>query len=174
MGAKSAASGLLVVLVMSLTACTVVLAPDPAPVPNPSPTSTPAPAPTETHDESSINGLYTVTITEEELVAGGVTDPATVAEYAGLYYWSFSDGRWTYDQSSDKPLANPGGVGKYTLEGTLYTHYWGDQPDEITTATVAILDDRSLRFTDIVDGDPTLQAVSEVTFGLHPWVRVGD
>jgi len=172
MGAKSAASGLLVVLVLSLTACTAVLAPSPAPVPTLIPTG--SPTSTVTNDESSIDGLYTVTITREELLAGGVTDPAVVTEYAGLYYWTFSDGRWTYDQTSDKPLANPGGVGDYTLEGTQYTHYWGDKPDEITTATVTILDDRSLRFTDIVDGDRQQQAISEVTFGLHQWVRVGD
>ncbi len=172
MGTKSAASGLLFVLVITMTACTVVPAPDPAPVPTRN--STPAPTVTVSQDESSINGLYTVTITAEELLAGGVTDSAVVTEYAGLYYWSFEDGRWTYDQSSDTPLANPGGVGDYTLEGTQYTHYWGDQPEEITTATITILDDKSLQFTDIVDGDPELQAVSEVTFGLHPWVRVGD
>jgi hypothetical protein len=172
MGAKSAASGLLVVLVLSLTACTAVLAPNPTPVPTLTPTS--SPTLTVTGDESSINGLYTVTITEEELIAGGVTDPAVLAEYAGRYNWKFSDGRWTYDQTSDKPLANPRSAGDYTLEGTHYTHYWGNKPDEITTATVTILDDRSLQFTDIVDGDPQQQAASEVTFGLHPWVRMGD
>jgi hypothetical protein len=172
MGAKSAARGLLIVLVLSLTACSAVLAPNSTPVPTLTPTA--SPTSTVTNDESSINGLYSVTITEEELRARGVTDPAVLSEYAGLYYWTFSDGRWIYDQTSDKPLANPGSVGDYTLEGTHYTHYWGNKPGEITTATLTILGDRSLQFTDIVDGDPQQQAISEVTFGLHPWVRVGD
>ena len=35
--------------------------------------------------------------------------------------------------------ANPGGVGEYTLEGSQYMHYWGDKPDEITTAMVVVM-----------------------------------
>ncbi len=166
MSEKPAVGGLLIVLAMALAGCTTVVDQTPAPT-----TVVESLTPI---DVSDINGLYEVTITEDELLAAGVTDAAIIAEYAGLYYWTFDDGTWIYDQTSDKPLANPGGVGEFTIEGTLYTHYWGDDPTEITTATIAILADGSLEFTDIVDGDPDLQLVSEVTFGLHPWVRVGD
>lgn len=166
MSARSTVGTLVVVLTVSLAGCSVVVEPTVAPTPVvESPVSI---------DVSDLNGLYEVTITEDELVAGGVTDPALVAEYAGLYYWTFEDGRWIYDQTSEKPLANPGGVGDFTIEGNTYTHYWGDDATEITTATIAILDNGSVQFTNIVDGDPELQAVSEVTFGLYPWVRIGD
>ena len=152
------------ILAVGLSGCAVVVAP----------TSEPNPEPTVVDDASVLNGLYEVTITADELAAGGVDDPALIAEYAGLYYWEFEDGQWNYDQTSDLPLENPGGVGDYTLEGSDYTHYWGDKPTDITTATVTVLPDGSLQFTEIVDGDPSLQQVSDVTFGLHPWVRIGD
>lgn len=163
------ALGLSAVIVASTTGCSAVVEAPPAP------SEVVSPTPTEAVDVSSqINGLYQVTITEDELAAGGVTDESLIAEYAGLYYWTFENGRWIYDQTSERPLENPGGVGEYSIDGTRYTHYWGDKPTEITTATITILADGSLQFTDIVDGDPALQQVSEVTFGLHPWVRIGD
>ena len=166
MTARLTGGAIVVALALALGGCAVVVASDPAPTPV---VETPVAI-----EESDLNGLYEVTITQDELIAGGVTDPALVAEYAGLYYWTFDDGRWIYDQTTELPLANPGGVGDFTIEGTRYTHYWGDDPTQITTATLAVLEDGSLKFSDIVDSDPSLQAVSEVTFGLHPWVRVGD
>jgi hypothetical protein len=158
-----------VALAFALAGCT-------AATPSAQTSSAPNPVVTKPADltASDINGVYEVTTTEEELVAGGVTDPALLAEYAGTYFWTFTDGLWVYEQTSDRPLANPNGDGRFAIDGTLYTHFWGEGEKDVTTATISVLADRSLVFTDIVDGDPELQLVSEVTFGLHPWVRVGD
>ncbi len=122
----------------------------------------------------AIDGLYEVTITEAELSEAGVTDPATLAEHAGTYYWTFDDGQWVYEQQSDKPLEVPGAIGTYELDGNSYTHLWSDDPGDSTSATLTVLSDQSLQFTDIVDADPDFQIVSEVLFGLHPWMRLGD
>lgn len=129
------------------------------------------------HSESAIvavDGLYEVTITEAELSEAGITDASTLAEHAGTYYWTLDDGQWVYEQQSLKPLETPGAIGTYELDGTSYTHLWSDAPGDATTATVTVLPDGSLQFTDIVDADPDFQAVSEVLFGKHPWVRLGD
>jgi hypothetical protein len=79
-----------------------------------------------------------------------------------------------YEQQSEKPLEVPGAIGTWELTGSAYTHYWDDEQKVFTTATLAVLADGSLRFTDVVDGDAEFQAVSEVLFGLHPWTRIGD
>lgn len=135
------------------------------------PVSTPTPEPPT---QVVIDGLYEFTITEDELLAGGVTDPVVLAEQAGTYYWTFDEGTWVYEQQSEKPLEVPGAIGSYEIDGTTYTQYWGDDEAVFTTATVTVLSDGALQFTDIVDGDPEFQAVSEVLFGLHPWTRIGD
>jgi len=113
-------------------------------------------------------------VTDQDVTDQDVTGRDVINEYAGLYFWSFEDGRWAYDQTSEKRLDNPGGVGDYVIGGSLYTHYWGDNVTDVTAATLTVLADGSLQFTNIVDGDPAFQRVSEVTFGLHPWVRVGE
>lgn len=125
-------------------------------------------------DEVVIDGIYEVTTTEDDLRTGGVTDPTAIAETAGTYYWTFDAGTWTYEQVSAQPLDTPNALGTYTIDGDVYTHHWSDDNDDVTTATIAVLPDGSLEFTDIVDADPTFQQVSEVTFGLHPWTRIGD
>ena len=125
-------------------------------------------------EELVIDGIYEATTTEDELRAAGVTDPTVLAETAGTYYWTFDDGTWTYEQVAEQPLETPNALGTYEIDGDVYTHHWSDDDGDITTATVAVLSDGSLQFTDIVDGDPAFQLVSEVTFGLHPWARIGD
>lgn len=160
MANRSIRLGIAAIVLLGLAGC--------APV---TPVTTPAPArPTEL----VIDGLYEVTITEDELIAGGVSDPAVLAEQAGTYFWTFDDGTWVYEQESEKPLEVPGSIGRYEIEGSAYTHYWEDDDSVFTTATIAVLSDGSLRFSDIVDGDAAFQEVSEVLFGLHPWTRIGD
>jgi hypothetical protein len=152
--------GVAAIVIIGLAACSPI-----------APAVTPAPEPPAV---LAIDGLYEVTITEDELIAGGVTDPAVLAEQAGTYYWTFDDGTWAYEQQSEQPLEVPGAIGSYAIDGSDYTHYWSDDESVFTTATIAVLPDGSLRFTDIVDGDAAFQEVSEVLFGLHDWVRIGD
>ena len=154
-------------ILAALTACTTV---QPAPIVAPPVTNTAAPP----SDGPVIDGLYEVTTTEDELRSAGVVDESVIAEFAGTYYWTFDNGTWVYEQVSEHPLANPHALGDYELAGDQYTHFWSADPGDVTTATITVLPDGSLQFTNIEDGDPALQIVSEVTFGLHPWVRVGD
>jgi hypothetical protein len=154
-------------LLAALTACTTV---QPAPIVLPPVTNTATPP----SDGPVIDGLYEVTTTEDELRAAGVTDESVIAEFAGTYYWTFDNGTWVYEQVSEHPLKNPHALGDYELSGDQYTHFWSADPGDVTTATITVLSDGSLQFTDIVDGNPELQTVSEVTFGLHPWTRVGN
>lgn len=154
--------GVAAIALLGLAGCAPVapeiVVPDPAPVPV----------------EVVIDGIYEVTITEDELLAAGVSDPTVLVEQAGTYFWTFDAGTWVYEQQSDKPLEVPNAIGSYELDGDAYTHYWSEDTTAVTTATVEVLADGSLQFTDIVDGDPEFQQVSEVLFGLHPWTRLGD
>lgn len=157
--------GLVVLVAVCLTGC--VVAPDVA-------TPSVTPAPPVSVDELIIDGIYEVTTTEDDLHAAGVTDATVIAETAGTYYWTFDDGTWTYEQVSDQPLETPNALGTYTIDGDTYTHHWSEGGDDVTTATIEVLPDGSLQFTNIVDADPAFQQISEVTFGLHPWARIGD
>ncbi len=159
--------GLIALIVLGISGCTIA-----PPEPTVAPTATADDPPAS--DESMINGIYEVTITQEDLRAAGVTEPAALAEHAGTYYWTFADGVWAYEQVSDQPLENPNARGTYTIDGAQYTHNWSDDAADVTTATVAVTSELALQFTDIADADPAFQQISEAIFGLHPWVRIGE
>lgn len=160
---------LLVLLVVALAGCsgpTVITEPTEAPVVEP--------LPDVVLTNADLNGTYVVVITADDLAATGVTDPELVEQQAGTWTWTLEDGRFEYLQESDAEIELPEGSGRYEVEIDTYIHSWSDEEGAFTVATVAVLPDGSLSFSDIEDGDPQYQGVSEALFGAHPWERVGE
>ena len=130
-----------------------------------------SPAPTEAADSpelSTLNGVFTVTITPEEYRANGLTDEGLIVENSGAWTFTLEDGNWSYVQVGEG-VRRPSGSGTYAIIDGRVEWKWDG-------ATISFdydrLADGSLVFTNIVDDDPALQALDEVFFGLHPWVPV--
>ena len=122
---------------------------------------------------SALNGVYTVTISKDDYRAAGEADEVEIPKNSGTWTWTFEDGRAAYDQV-DTGYSDAGAGLSYTLEGDRFTLYWSHEATEWTAADVSVAPDGSLVFTNIEDGIPRLQIISEVLFGKTPWVRVGD
>lgn len=118
-------------------------------------------------DEPQIDGTYVVTYTEEDYTEAGVKDAAQIAENVGEFTWTLEDGEWSYSQDSASAERTEES-GTYELDGATLTFRWA--PATITMQ-VDVADDGSLVFTDVED--PSFQQLSDVQFGLHPWVPVG-
>lgn len=130
-----------------------------------------SPAPTATSDSAeleSLNGVFTVSITPEEYRANGLTDETLIAENSGTWTLTLEDGDWNYAQEGDG-VQRTTGSGTYEVADDRVTWNWDGASIEFD---YEVLPDGSLVFTDIVDDDPAYQALDEVFFGLHPWVRV--
>ena len=114
----------------------------------------------------SIDGTYTVTYTEDDYVAAGLKDQALIDENVGRFTWTLDDGSWSYVQESPS-AGRLDESGAYELADNELTFRW---QNATITMDVEKHDDGSLVFTNVVD--PAYQALSEVQFGLHPWVPV--
>ena len=118
-------------------------------------------------DEPQIDGTYVVTYSESDYEKAGVEDTAQIAENVGEFTWTLADGEWNYSQDS-ATAERTEESGSYELDGSTLTFRWA--PATITMQ-VEVADDGSLVFTDVED--PSFQQLSDVQFGLHPWVPVG-
>ena len=72
-------------------------------------------------EAAALNGVYEVVVTDEALIAAGVTDPAAIAENHGTFTWTLDDGTWHLDQVADNPINNPSDDGTYTVSGDEIT-----------------------------------------------------
>ena len=125
-------------------------------------------------EAAAINGVYQVTVTREELTAAGFTDETEIRKNAGTWTWTFRNGIAGYSLVGPGDFVDAGRGLHYTVDGGSFRLVWSADAGEWTAAAVVVQPDGSLVFTNILDSIPHLQIVSEVFFGLHPWVRVGD
>ena len=125
-------------------------------------------------EASALNGRYEVTVTRDEYLAAGVTDEVDIGKNVGTWNWTLEDGRARFTRLTPEGVADPAIGLTYTLAAGAFALRWTSNSKDWTTADVVVQPDGSLVFTDITDGNPSLQTVSEVLFGLHPWVRIGD
>jgi hypothetical protein len=66
---------------------------------------------------------------------------------------------------------DPDASGRFTYEDGRFTLYWGT--DEVITARLDVAADGTIRFRQLHDNLPGLQAATEGFFGV-PWRRVGN
>jgi hypothetical protein len=130
-----------------------------------------SPAPTATSDSAelaSLNGVFTVTLSPQEYRENGVTDEQLITENSGTWTLTLEDGDWSYTQEGEG-VQRPADSGTYEIADGRVTWNWDGATVEFDYEQ---LPDGSLVFTEIDDHDPAYQDLSEVFFGLHPWVRV--
>ena len=119
-------------------------------------------------EAAALNGVYEIVVTDEALIAAGVTDPAAIAENHGTWTWTLDDGTWHWEQVADNPINNPSDDGTYTVSG-----------DEITFAQPGF-PGVVLRFEQDADGNLTLEPITvddpliEVVLASAVWTRVAD
>jgi len=136
--------------------------PDPAPV-----TECAASAPGV--GSTAIDGAYTVTVARQDFVDRGFTIEGDIAQNLGDFTWTFTAGRYAYEQRMPNGRYFEG-TGDYTLNGDKFTLYWSHEPGEFSAATVTKQPDGSLLFTEVTDGlGEDFQPVSEALFGAHPF-----
>ncbi|MGB4779101.1 TRAP transporter substrate-binding protein [Microbacterium sp.] len=119
-----------------------------------------------------ITGTWEFTTTQEDLIAGGVTDPTQVQQEAATFRYRFTENAWAYDAVAEYDLAQPRRTGTLKVVGSRVTIFWSGQASDSTSMDAEILPDGTLQFTNIVDADPVYQKASEVKFGLRPWSPV--
>jgi TRAP-type C4-dicarboxylate transport system substrate-binding protein len=120
-------------------------------------------------EASALNGVYRYEVTDEALIAAGVTRPAQIADNHGTYTWTLVDGTWHFDQVADNPLTDPSQDGSYVVNG-----------DVITFSDPLFPPGEQFRFTQDADGNLTLEAVLvddanvETILSSATWIRIGD
>ena len=119
----------------------------------------------------ALNGTYVTTVTEKQLRDAGDLNPEQVRENSGHFTYVLDSGRWTGHQVASHYIAQPDDSGRYTYRDGLFTFYW--TPDRATGPRRGCRSDRggSIRFRDVVDGDPDKQNLSTGFF--REWTRVG-
>jgi hypothetical protein len=116
-------------------------------------------------------GTWTTTITEADLQAGGLTEPAALRENAGLFTMTLAaDGTWTIAQQTEVPIRWPVFRGTWTPTGPNSFDQRTEFPPDYAGDVVG--------FTWQVDGDELLLRVPDppdpvlgVLTEAHPWVR---
>jgi hypothetical protein len=84
------------------------------------------------------DGVYTETVTDEDLARLGVEDPALVAENHGVITWTLDGGIWSSVQTAPNPVAAPTGVGTYVVNADQITFYLpGGRPPLVCAWTVS-------------------------------------
>ncbi len=120
---------------------------------------------------NALNGTYVTTVTEKQLRDAGVQNPEQIRENTGDFTYVLDGGRWTGHQVADHYIARPDGSGSYTYRDGLFTFYWDDGSGDWTEARLEVNRDGTIRFHDVLDGNPDLQKLSEGFF--REWSRVG-
>jgi len=114
-------------------------------------------------------GSWTVTITADDLGAGGVTEAGLINENAGVFTKTYSaDGSWTVAQETDVPIRWPVFRGTYRITGPNELEELTQFPEEYAGDVVRFVwarDGGNVRF-DVVDSpDPILPIITEA----HSW-----
>ena len=119
-----------------------------------------------------LDGTYRSHIRRRDLVAAGVTNENLILENTGRITFTLRAGRWRFDTEANHFVANPTDTGRYEIVGQTFTFFWEKSAGAWTRMTFRVGPDGTVHFTDILDGDPEAQALSEGYFGV-PWARVG-
>jgi len=123
-------------------------------------------------EQSLLDGTYKTEVTEQALRDAGVTNDVAIKENSGRLTWTLHGGTWTYHQVADHFVSRTDDAGRYTYHRGLFTLYWSSGAGKWTRAQLRVSTDGTIRFTEIVDGEPSNQTLSEGYFSV-PWVRIG-
>lgn len=123
-----------------------------------------------------IDGVYEMTTTPDDVVAGGVHDPEELeSENYGRWRFVLDRGRLRYTQSSEGATRWTEGV--YEVRGDTLTFevtdYGGEAPNGAVEKSGEVFAFRWSRYRDLL----TLEAVGESSpenFRAKPWRRIGD
>src|SRR6478609_2741302 len=119
----------------------------------------------------ALNGTYVTTVTEKQLRDAGDLNAEEVRENSGHFTWVLDSGRWTGHQAASHYVARPDDSGRYTYHDGIFTFYWDAAPGDWTRARLEVDRGGTIRFRDVVDGDPSKQNLSIGFF--REWMRVG-
>jgi hypothetical protein len=126
-------------------------------------------------NQSALNGRYRVTITDADLRASGVLNPAAIRENHGVFTWLLRDGRWQFHQEA-RNLHTPSNLrGRYTVDRDRVTFVFRvpgapqGAPPPLTFRWK--LERGQLRFTLVRGKDPYKIVPTLIT--AHPWRRIG-
>ena len=119
----------------------------------------------------ALNGTYVTTVTEKQLRDAGDLNAEEVRENSGHFTYVLDSGRWTGHQVASHYIARPDDSGRYTYRDGLFTFYWDAGPGDWTRARLQVDRGGTIRFRDVVDGDPSQQNLSRGFF--REWTRVG-
>jgi TRAP-type C4-dicarboxylate transport system substrate-binding protein len=120
-----------------------------------------------------LDGRYFAHIRRRDLVRAGVTNENQILENTGRLTFTADSGRWTYRTRANHFVSNPVDEGRYEVDGSTFTFFWDEGDGDWTRMTFRKGPDGTLYFSDIVDGHPEDQLLSEGWFGV-PWTRLGD
>ena len=124
--------------------------------------------PTGDEEAAALNGVYNYVVTDEALIAAGVTDPNAIAENHGTFTWTLDDGAWHWEQVANNPINNPSDDGTYTVNGDEITFVYPGYPGDV------------FRFEQDTDGNLTLEPIdvaepiNEVLLASAVWTRTSN
>ena len=112
--------------------------------------------------------MYQFEITDDDLIAGGITAADLLAMNHGTFVWTLDSGRWSFTQTAPNPEGNATDEGTYSIDGGQVT---------VTFPSLSIIEVYSWTRTD--DGDLVLtpvdaDPVGTVLMTAKPWERIGD
>ena len=122
---------------------------------------------------SALNGVYQYEVTDEALIAAGVTDPYLIGDNHGTFTWTLLDGTYRWEQTADNQLSS--GSNTASADGTYVVN-----GDEITFSDPLFPPGERFRFTQDDDGNLTLEVISvddeivATIFTSAIWTRIGD
>jgi TRAP-type C4-dicarboxylate transport system substrate-binding protein len=133
-------------------------------------------ATTATGKESLLNGTYRSVVTLEALERAGVTDPAALDDVPGINTTVLEDGSFhgtTLHTEGPRKGETSEGHSTYEYDGKTVIFHWSQSPTNCTKATVEILEDRSLAFSNIVECPEDEASLVLDQVGLRLWKRIG-
>ena len=74
-----------------------------------------------TDETSALDGVYQFEITDDDLIAGGITAADLLAMNHGTFVWTLDNGRWSFTQTSPNPEGNATDEGTYSVDGGQVT-----------------------------------------------------
>ena len=141
--------------------------------PGPPPAACPRPSRPPT-SPAQLNGTYTYTITPQALSEVGIHDRTFIDENAGEYTVVLRNGEMEETQrytSGPKAGSTYSARPHYILDGDTITIRWSAQPNDRTMATVAVLADGSLTFSDWIEGMHETKHLLLDQVNLKHWKR---
>ena len=139
-----------------------------APPTKPASTQTPLPI---VAPETTLQGVYVMTISKEELLANKTLLEQDACENAGVFTYTLMPGRWHLSQTAAPGCAPVLGVefdGDWKLSGNQMISHWKSAPGcDLDSTYTWKLEGATLTLTAVKDTCPARVAL----FATHPWVR---